>query len=162
MGVRGDFGKLKKLRANFAAVGSRQSIATLNRAFAQEGRFLVEQCFIQGKTPHGISWKPLKGRKGRPLRDSGRLFSSIHGSGGTRGFVVSTNVKYAHVQNNGAVIVPKTARALAFRVGGKLVFAKRVVVPARQFMPRGRLPASWRRSFERIAQLHMRRRMGLR
>ncbi|WP_150526275.1 phage virion morphogenesis protein [Roseibium sediminis] len=42
--------------------------------------------------------------------------------------------EYAHVHQFGAVIKPKTAKALGFHVGGKFVRAKKVVIPARPFV----------------------------
>lgn len=51
---------------------------------------------------------------------------------------VWSTTKYVPTHEFGAVIVPKTAKALRFKVGGRWVMTKRVVVPARL-----RLRASW-------------------
>lgn len=42
--------------------------------------------------------------------------------------------EFAHVHQNGAVIKPKTAKALSFMMGGKRVSAKQVTIPARPFV----------------------------
>lgn len=58
---------------------------------------LIELGFRGKKTPWGATWEPLKSRKGTPLRDTGRLFSSLTyqvGSEGGSQFVdIGTNVK---------------------------------------------------------------------
>ena len=42
--------------------------------------------------------------------------------------------EFAHVHQHGATITPKTAERLAFSIGGRQVFAKRVTIPARAFL----------------------------
>lgn len=47
---------------------------------------------------------------------------------------ISTNLKYAAIQNFGGTIVPVKAKALSFvTAGGQRVFAKKVTIPARPF-----------------------------
>lgn len=103
------------------------------------GRVLVNRirlCFKLGVDPWGKPWAPLKFRKGQPLRDTGRLNRSIVSRIDGSGVTVGTNVQYAPVHQFGATIAPKNKPWLVFPgPSGKLVFAKKVVVPARPFMP---------------------------
>lgn len=48
---------------------------------------------------------------------------------------VGTDRIYAAVHQFGAVIRPKSARALAFKLSGQLVLAQKVTIPARPFFP---------------------------
>lgn len=80
-----------------------------------------------------------EGRKG--LFKTGRLHKSLTGpspdavrevQGST--FTFGTNLFYARFLTSGAVIVPKWARALRFKVAGEWVSKDIVVLPAREFI----------------------------
>lgn len=107
--------------------------------YATIGRVLVNRirlCFKLGVDPWGSPWLALKFRKGQPLRDTGRLQRSITSSADSTGVTVGTNLVYAPTHQFGATIVPKNKPWLVFKgPNGRLVFAKKVVVPARPFMP---------------------------
>lgn len=121
--------------------------------YATIGRVLVNRirlCFKLGIDPWNNPWAALKIRKGQPLRDTGRLQRSITSRPDKEGVTVGTNVFYAPVHQFGATITPKKAKRLVFPgPGGKLIFAKKVVVPARPFLPLRRsgavvaLPPAW-------------------
>lgn len=90
------------------------------------------------------------GTPGQPLRDTGRLNRSISSKVDATGVTVGTNVKYARVHQFGATIVPRSKPRLVFPgPDGNLIFAKRVVVPARPYLPLRKgaavvaLPPSW-------------------
>jgi phage gpG-like protein len=84
--------------------------------------------------PDGTPW--VKNTEGTSiLRKSGRhLLDSIafNVSGKTTEWGASW--EFAHVHQNGAVILPKTKKALSFMIGGKRVSAKKVTIPARPFV----------------------------
>lgn len=120
--------------------------------YASIGRVLVNRirmCFRLGIDPWGTPWLPLKLRKGQPLRDTGRLNRSITSTADQSGVTVGTNLFYAPTQQFGATIVPVKAKRLVFNgPNGVVIFAKKVVVPPRPFMPLRRggridLPAAW-------------------
>lgn len=130
--------------------------ASLNNArpvFAEVGRVLVNRirlCFKLGIDPWGSPWAKLKLRRGQPLRDTGRLDRSITSAPDSTGVTVGTNVKYARTHQYGAEIQPVKARRLVFPgPAGKLIFAKKVTIPARPFLPLRRdaavvaLPPQW-------------------
>lgn len=121
--------------------------------YATVGRVLVNRirlCFKLGIDPWGNPWQALKFRKGQPLRNTGRLNRSITSRVDSQGVTVGTNVAYAPPHQFGATIVPKNKPRLVFPgPNGKLIFAKKVVLPARPFMPLRRgaatvaLPPDW-------------------
>lgn len=66
-------------------------------------------------------------------RVTGALFGSIKQREERGGMVqvVGMGERYGVVHERGAVIVPVRAKALRFVVGGRVVFARRVVIPKR-------------------------------
>lgn len=97
-------------------------------------------------------WKGLKMRQGQILSLTGALRKSIsppspEGQAGPQGFVthqgsvmdllteVGSKIIYASVHDKGAVIVPKTKKALRFMNPGtgKFVFSKKVKIDARPY-----------------------------
>jgi phage virion morphogenesis protein len=121
--------------------------------YATVGRVLVNRirlCFKLGIDPWGNPWQALKFRKGQPLRDTGRLNRSIVSKVDATGVTVGTNLIYAPVHQFGATIVPKNKPRLVFPgPNGKLIFAKKVTIPERPYMPLRRgatevaLPPDW-------------------
>ena len=102
----------------------------------------------EGKYNGRQGWKPLKCRDGQILKDTGTLSKSIGpmNTGITPGMAtgsivryqkelvtIGTNIAYAHVQNEGATIVPVKAKALRYKCHGKWRFSKKSVIPARPF-----------------------------
>lgn len=111
------------------------------------GRYLlyrIQMGFRTSRDPWGEAWKPPKFRFGQPLRDTGRLRNSISYQAADEEVTVGTNLKYAAVHQFGAVITPKNKKRLVFEVRGIKIFARKVTIPARPFMPIGKpLPESW-------------------
>lgn len=116
--------------------------------------------FDQGVSPYGEAWDPPKYRDGQPLRDSDRLRNSIEASLAVTPETaeLGTNVCYGVVHQFGATIeatpgaagttlcgTTKTgAKALHWTdASGAHHFAKRVVIPPREFLPLDGLPGDW-------------------
>lgn len=94
-------------------------------------------------------WAPLKCRKGQILSLRGTLRKSIGPMPAgpvTPGFAtgsivrygagvvtIGTSIKYAHVHEKGAVIVPVSKKALRYKCGDRWVFSKKSVIPPRPF-----------------------------
>ncbi|WP_333661029.1 phage virion morphogenesis protein [Acinetobacter sp.] len=88
--------KLNKIM-QFVEGSQRQLLNIIGSVLTQE----INVCFVSARDPWGTAWKPLKVRKGQPLRDKGHLKGSINyqvfsdyveiGSGVGAG----TNLKYA-------------------------------------------------------------------
>jgi phage gpG-like protein len=170
----------QKLAAAEAALGSQELYGVIGAKIANR----VRLCFKLGIDPWGKAWKPIKfraprkdskGRKsqtgrrqaganaagtpGQPLRDTGRLQRSISSQPDATGVTVGTNLIYARVHQFGAEIVPKQKKLLAFPGPfGAIVFAKKVVVPARPFLPLRKgssvvvLPPEWSAEVVRAAR----------
>jgi phage virion morphogenesis protein len=128
-----DKGAAAKINALQKAAGNMRPVyALIGSRIANK----IRLGFKLGSDPWGAPWKALKLRKGQPLRDTGRLQRSITSRPDDQGVTIGTNVKYARVHQYGATIVPVKAKRLVFPgPSGKLIFAKKVVVPARPFMP---------------------------
>lgn len=104
----------------------------LTPAVAMMGENQTRRRIEEEKTaPDGSPWLPNREgtsillRTGRHLRD--RVASSASGDVAEWGI----NWEFAHIHQSGAVIVPKNAKFLSFKLGGKRVRAKRVTIPAR-------------------------------
>jgi phage gpG-like protein len=140
-------GAAAKLNALQAAAANMQPIfAVIGSRIANR----IRLCFKLGIDPWGNPWQALKFRKGQPLRDTGRLQRSIVSKPDASGVTVGTNVLYAPTHQFGAEIFPVKAKRLVFPgPNGRLIFAKKVKIPARPFMPLRRassvvvLPPSW-------------------
>jgi phage gpG-like protein len=130
----------------------------------------VGDCFERSQDPWGVSWAPLKRRKGKILVDSSRLRNSISSQPGEGTFRLVAPVEYAAVHQFGATIPPhsrtnhvvrlnpktgrfvgKASKAKSTRVlKTKATWGNGIVIPARPFFPtseRG-LPPSWRATFD--------------
>lgn len=162
----------------------REKIADLQKAGADMtpalnvvGRTIADRIrlgFKFSRSPYGEPWEPLHIRAGQPLRNSGRFQASIvprvGGTGSEQYVEVGTNFgplsrggSIARVHQYGAVIKPRQAKFLRFMGSNGYVFSKRVVIPARPFMPiKGNefvLPDTWakaviqqlKRHFDKIA-----------
>ena len=106
------------------------------------GRVMVTDTdlnFRRSQGPDGRPWRPLKSRKGQPLRDTGRLQRSIVFDANKKQVEIGTNVLYAPTHQFGAVIKPKKGPFLIFPVAGpggkkRFVFARQIEIPARPFI----------------------------
>jgi phage gpG-like protein len=88
-----------------------------------------------GPAPDGTAWKP--NIAGTPtLRQTGRhLLDSIASRASAVEAEWGASWEFAHVHQDGAVILPKTAAALRFQLPGRgWVAAKKVTIPARPFV----------------------------
>lgn len=116
--------------------------------------------FRDGQGPGGVPWKAswrARTSGGQTLIDSGALRTSIHREADAAGVSVGTNVRYAAVHQFGAVILPRKAKALRFKAGGRWRSVKRAVIPARPFLG---IDADDRADILRIATDHLHRASG--
>lgn len=136
----------------------------------------VQLGFKLGVSPWGRKWQAIKfraprtgasgrpskvgrqqiaanagGKAGQPLVDTGALLRSITHRVDPDGVTVGTNqLPRAAVHQFGATITPSKAKRLVFPgPTGRLIFARRVVIPARPYLPIRRpggdvaLPPAW-------------------
>ncbi|BBF92361.1 phage virion morphogenesis protein [Blastochloris tepida] len=86
------------------------------------------------RTPAGRAW--LRTRDDRPalFQTGHHLHSSVDYRADPQQIVVGSGWIGAAVHQFGAFIVPRRAKALAFTAGGRQVFARRVMIPARTWL----------------------------
>lgn len=155
-----DAGARAKLKALVAATGDLQPVfATVGRSIANR----IRLCFKLGIDPWSNPWAALKIRKGQPLRDTGRLNRSIVSNPDKTGVTIGTNVRHAAVHQYGQTIVAKPGKRLVFPgPNGQMIFAKKVTIPARPFMPlkKGQnvvtLPPAWSADVTRALRAYFR------
>lgn len=139
-------------RAKIAAMQA--AAADMRPLYATVGRVIVNRirlCFKLGIDPWSSPWAALKIRKGQPLRNTGRLNRSVVANPDTKGVTIGTNVQFAAVHQYGATIEPKKpgGRLVFPGPNGRMIFAKKVTIPARPFMPLKKgfttvqLPPAW-------------------
>ena len=120
----------------------------------------TQQNFRDSKAPDGSKWLPNSettymsilgsqhqnkdgtlNRKGinrvqskKPLVGRGLLRDQIHYQISGDLLLVGSNLIYAAVQQFGATIKPKNKKTLSWKIGNVSVFAKKVVIPAREYL----------------------------
>lgn len=174
--VQHRIGDMLKAGENMTPVWQKVGVNVVNR---------IRMLFRQGRDPWGHPWKPLKwraprmtkrgkvskagakqmemnaaGTPGQPLVHTGMLRRSITAKADTAGVQVGTNLIYARVHQFGAKILPKKGPFLVFPgPNGQLIFARKVTVPARPFMPihnnKTTLPKNWAATIIRMLATHL-------
>ncbi|MDY0349048.1 MAG: phage virion morphogenesis protein [Tenuifilaceae bacterium] len=89
--------------------------------------------FEGGVDPEGKPWEPSSG-PGQTLIQGGHLRDSVTYEASSEQVVWGSNRKYAAIHQHGGEIVPKTAKKLMFKVGGKTAAADRVTIPQRAYL----------------------------
>lgn len=112
-GVRGDFEGLADLKRRMASIEKERFRIQLSKGLAEESRRLVHEGFTREVDPEDVPWKPSWSPN--TLRDTGRLRNSIATHAWSRGFTLSTNVKYAAIHQYGGIIKAKNATSYSFR-----------------------------------------------
>lgn len=93
-----------------------------------------ERILAGGPAPDGSAWAPnAEGRK-PILHRSGALARSIDYAVSGSQAIVGSGLIYAAIHQFGGTIVPKSASALVFRIGNRLIRTKKVTMPARPFI----------------------------
>ena len=103
----------------------------------------VHKRFERAQDPDGHPWKPLspayaEGKRGagilRGAAMQGGLMGSITFAAGPGSVRVGSNKVYAAIHQFGGAIVPKGSRPLRFHLGKRVVFARKVTIPARPYL----------------------------
>lgn len=82
----------------------------------------------EGKGSEGVS-------AGQTLQRDGVLRNSPTFRREGKQIVFTSNLDYSAIHKYGGVIKPKSKKALRFMIGDQAVFAKKVVMPQRDYMP---------------------------
>lgn len=117
----------------------------LLRALGEGMLATTEDRFKEERDPSGARWRALSPayaavkRGPRILTESGALYRDLrYQVVGGDAVAVGAMLPYAAIHQFGGVIRPKGAKALVFRLGGRLVRAKKVTIPARPYLGWGR------------------------
>lgn len=161
MQVRGDWTPMRGALEKIAAIG--RSPQAILEAIALELEDNTRRRFTTNIAPDGTPWTPLNpvyasSRKPLPiLVQSGQLRQQLSTEVRGHTIIVGSAMPYGGVHQFGATIIPRTKKSLAFRMGGKVVHARKVVIPARPFLGFG--------AEDRVAvveQLHLALEMAMR
>lgn len=162
MSLTGSFRELDRLIRFADRLRQPQFVEGLVKNLGQAALNQIDESFAGQKDPWDRPWKPSRRAEavgGQTLRKSGRLQRSMTARSALKtdpqGFEVGTNVRYAATHQYGATIVPKAKKALRFRVGRAWVQTRRVVVPARPFIPEPQLSPRWEGAFEEAAAAYL-------
>src|SRR3954470_8558841 len=115
--LRGDFGRLDRLLVAVRSIKSQPFWRRLLNATSAEVNRQITAGFWYGRDPYGKRWEPLKFRTGQPLMKSGALLRAAQSRviPPVRAVLVSIDLVYAGVQQRGAKIRARNAKALRFR-----------------------------------------------
>lgn len=101
------------------------------------GRMIQEQTrrriMSEKRGPDGKAWQPNRAGTSTLYR-SGTLARSVDYSASGEAAIIGSGLIYAGVHQNGAVIRPKKAKRLVFRLGNRTIFARKVTIPARPYL----------------------------
>lgn len=101
--VSGNFARLRTLTNKVKDLVGAGPLTALNTNLAEEALYQVRQEFRGQRDPYDDGWAPLKHRRGRILRDTGRLANSFSRvSVSRKGFVIASGAEYASVHQYGA------------------------------------------------------------
>lgn len=133
--IKADFSPLAEAFRRLAAAG--RNLTPAMEAIGNAIVYSTQRRFELGQGPDGKIWPPsirvLAAGKGQTLVQSHRLEDSITPEASARNVRVGTNVIYAAIHQFGGRIVAK-GKALAFKIGRKLILKKSVTIPAREFL----------------------------
>ncbi len=108
---------------------------------------LIKLGLRDSRTPYGQPFAPLKYRAGQPLLNTGvHIKNNISSRVESDSVVVGVGGDRRIIRTHlfGATIVPKNKKMLSWTLpGGARVFAKKVVIPRRVFLPIFGLPAAY-------------------
>lgn len=161
LALRGDNDRLDHLITAVRSIHSATFWRGLLRDVSGAVNREITAGFWYGRDPNGRSWQPLKWRSGQPLMRTRALLRAAQSRPveALTMVAVSIDLVYAGVQQRGAKIRARNAKALRFRgPGGRFIFAKSVTIPARPFLPTGdSLPQKWRESIAAVIELRLSR-----
>lgn len=100
------------------------------RLVQEQTRRRIEQ---EKTTPEGAAWK-ANWKGSSILYESGALSRSIDYDVSSDSAEVGSGLVYARIHQEGGVIVPKSAKALAFQMGNRFVQVQSVTIPARTYL----------------------------
>ncbi len=153
-GVKGDWPRLERVRVRLDGLGRGETRLRLVRAVGETALQELHAGFERGHGPDGAGWKRTTDGK-RPLAGFERYWSLRYAGSVVQ---LASDHPGARAHHRGAVILPKRGGVgrdtrgkftrgkmgvLAFTVGGRKVFAKKVKLPSRRMTPRSGTLEGW-------------------
>ena len=93
-----------------------------------------ERLLAGGPSPDGAAWAPNLENRRPILHRSGTLARSIDYAVQGMQAIVGSGLIYAAIHQFGGTILPKSAERLAFWIGNRQVFARKVTMPPRPYI----------------------------
>lgn len=168
---------LVDLRRRMEAVQAAQFRVALAQNLGEEARTQVANGFRGERDPYGQPWAPLKRRKGKILRDTGRMAASVAVSQVGAGFQLEITADYAPNHQYGTKPHKVAARAAKQNARGRFVKKSRTGyllrikehenpgIPQRQMVPMaqtGGLGPIWAGAFDKVTTKMLRDTFGKR
>jgi phage gpG-like protein len=144
--VAGDFAKLHRLAASMEAAAG--AFPRLVRLVGEAALEELREGIAAGRDPAGAKWPATT--EGKRALGGGMAASWVLSVEGDTARL-STEHEGAGAHQTGKVITPKTKPLLAFQIGERKVFAKRVTLPQRRMHPRSGSLESWAPRLRRVA-----------
>jgi phage gpG-like protein len=136
----GNIDLLYELSRRFRLLGSRRS--ELVKRVAEEYASCAKARFAAGQDPYGFAYPPLKSRPGKPFVGRSIESEATNPIVSTNSFKVIVTHPYGFVHMLGMTIYPRVKPRLVFRIMGTRIFAKKVRIPKREFVPMT-MPPLW-------------------
>jgi phage gpG-like protein len=126
------------LSKRFRLLGLRRGYLTqeIAKTYADYAR----ERFAAGTAPDGSLYPRLKSRPGKPFLGTSIERDATRPVVGIDSFKVIVKQKYGYVHMSGMTIYPRIKPLLSFIANGMRVFAKRVRIPQRPFVPTAGMP----------------------
>lgn len=112
---------LAELRGRIQAASAASFRAALAQNLGEEARTQVANGFAAERDPYGQPWAPLKRRKGKILRDTGRMAASVAVEPAASGFQLEITAAYAPHHQYGTKPHKVAARAARQNARGRFV-----------------------------------------
>lgn len=118
-----------------------EDLAPVFKNIAEDVVNTTKQRFSDEKDPDGNAWQTLnelykETKKGPSILKgaTGDLSRIIWQMASANAVEIGSDQKYARIHNEGGTIVPKSAAALVFSMGGHTIKVKSVKIPKRQYL----------------------------
>lgn len=125
------FGTIEAVLARLNPLQSETLLEALARLIREQ---TVDRLISGGPAPDGSAWKPNAEWRTPILHRTGALARSIDYAVSGNAAIVGSGLVYAAIHQHGGAIKPRSAGALAFRIGNQFIMTRKVTMPARPYI----------------------------
>lgn len=126
-----DFAHVERLVSRLSAFDATELMSSIGAMGESQTRRRISE---EKTAPDGSAWPANREGTSILLKSGEHLLGSLAWTASSAEAEWGASWQHAHVHQNGMVIVPKNAEQLSFMLGGKLVHAKKVTIPKREFV----------------------------